>query len=152
MESVGYEMTDKDYKIANELCSDLLADLGVFDGASIMDIAKTAFIHFPNEVEVNGDAMEGISDNDEVVVLDYPKPNHKNIIPRDKIEWIRIEGYGGRKGDNYNGAYIMYVYLYLNKDKTAIDLDNIKFDYYPNRDTDDSVDSVLYMDCKKKGE
>ena len=143
-------MTEKDYDIANRLCSDLLSDLGISAGASVLDIIKTAYRRFPHEVEINGDMLERISDRNEIVVLDYPSPNHEKKLQVCDVKWIRIEGYAGKCGSDYNGAYIMYIYLHLNEDKTAVDLENIQFDYYPNPDTEDYVDTVQYRDCIKR--
>ena len=144
-----FDCEEKDYEIANRLCTDLLSDLGVSAGASVLDIIKTAYKRFPHETEINGDMLEGITERGEIVVFDYPSPNHKKKLQVRDVEWIRIEGYAGKGGEDYNGAYIMYTYLHLNEDRTAVDLNTIQFDYYPNPDTDDYVDSVCYRDCVK---
>ena len=140
-------MTEQDYVIAGKMVNDLLDDIGANDNQnSIFDIIEKAATVDPNGLEVNGDSFKRIEDG-KVVVYDYPQPNHERHIAINDIDWIRVEGYGGKP--EYNGAYIMYIYLHLNKSRSIIDRNNILFDYYPNPDTDDYVDSVKFKDCNK---
>lgn len=139
-----HKMDEQDYANAGKMVNDLLDDIGANDNQNnIFDIIERAVAIDPHGIEVNGDKFERI-ENDKVVVYDYPEERH---IARQDIDWIRVEGYGGKS--EYNGAYIMYVYLHLNKSRSIIDKDNIQFDYYPDPDTDDYVDSVNYKDCLK---
>lgn len=139
------EMEEGDFAKAAGLCEDLSKELDV-DGSDVVGVIKKALELTPNGVEINGDSFEKFEGDDVVWTYGYPE---KNRIPLDEIEWVRIEGYGGINEEDYDGAAILYVYLPIKNG--MVDKDSVSFDYYPDKYTDDFVDSVGYVDVKSHG-
>lgn len=124
------DMEKHDYAIAGKMVNDLLEDIGANDpNNDIQDILEMALKADPTGVEINSE------------------PYHGGYVDPESIDFIRIESYGGHR-EEYNGAAIMYVYLYPAREG-GIDKSKIWFDFYPNSDNDDYADSVGYKDCMK---
>ena len=139
------EMTPEEREVAARLCDDLFDELAV-DSADVMDVIQTAIEIWPNGTEVNGQPVARLDGDTGVVIQDYPEDRR---LALDEIEWVRIEGYGGKNEMDYDGQAILYVYLPIKNGK--VDKQKVSFDFYPDKNTDDYYDSVGYVDVVANG-
>ena len=139
------EMTPEEREVAARLCEDLFDELAV-DSADVLDVIQTATEIWPNGTEVNGQPVDRLDGDTGVVIQDYPEDRR---LALDEIEWVRIEGYGGKNEMDYDGQAILYVYLPIKNGK--VDKQEVSFDFYPDKNTDDYYDSVGYVDVKSHG-
>lgn len=136
-------MTDFDYGVAGNICSELLDEIGVSSGASVLDVVKNALNLNPYGTEVNGDLVKEVTHDGLIYTSGSPKNKHY-LLPED-VDWLRVEHYA--KDTNTHGPCIMYVYIHKNPNSDEFEMDNVEFDYYPDPETEDYVDGVQYRDC-----
>ena len=137
------KMTDADYGVAGEICSELLNKIGVSDGASVLEVVANALKINPHGTEVNGDLVEDVTHDG--LIHTFGSRKHKHYLLSDDVEWLRVEHYA--KETKTPGPCIRYVYIHKKPNSDAFDMDNVQFDYYPDSETDDYVDGVQYRDC-----
>ena len=99
------EMTPEEREVAARLCEDLFDELAV-DNADVMDVIQTAIEIWPSGTEVNGQPVARLDGDTGVVIQDYPEDRR---LALDEIEWVRIEGYGGKNEMDYDGQASLYV-------------------------------------------
>ena len=139
------EMTPEERDVAARLCEDLFDELGI-DNADVLDVIQTAIEIWPSGTEVNGQPVDRLDGDTGVVIQDYPEDRRLSL---DEIEWVRIEGYSGKNEMDYDGQAILYVYLPIKNGK--VDKQEVSFDFYPDKNTDNYYDSVGYVDVVANG-
>ena len=142
-EETVLDMDDSDYAVAGGICFELLNEIGVSDGESVLEVVANALKINPHGTEVNGDLVKEVTHDGMICTSGSPMNKHY-LLPED-VEWLRVEHYA--KGTNTPCPCIMYVYIHKKPDSDEFDMDNVQFDYYPNPETDDYVDGVQYSDC-----
>ena len=140
-EETVLDMDDSDYDVAGGICSELLNEIGVSAGASVLEVVTNALKINPHGTEVNGDLVKEVTHDGMI----YTSGSDKSYLLPEDVEWLRVEHYS--TDTRMPGPCIMYVYIHRKPNSDTFDMDNVQFDYYPDPETDDYVDGVQYSDC-----
>lgn len=114
-------MTDFDYGVAGNICSELLDEIGVSSGASVLDVVENALNLNPYGTEVNGDLVKEVTHDGLIYTSGSPKNKHY-LLPED-VDWLRVEHYA--KDTNTHEPCIMYVYIHKKPNSDEFEMDNV---------------------------